>query len=112
MKQQVLDQLNPQLQDLIRRQELDQGQRWRRWSQATLKDSLVNALFAVAFLVMAQPSLIGRFIWDAQAMAGLPEEPEGPPLQEPIEPAADPGPGSALDPDPGAAPAPGGRQGP
>lgn len=112
VKQQVLDQLNPQLQDLIRRQELDQGQRWRRWSQATLKDSLVNALFAVAFLVVAQPSLIGRFIWDAQAMAGLPEEPEGPPLQEPIEPAADPGPGSALDPDPGAAPAPGGRQGP
>jgi hypothetical protein len=100
VKQEVLDQLNPQLQDLNRRQELEQGQGWRSWSQATLKDSLVNALFAMAFLVVAQPSLIGRFIWDAQAMAGLPEQPEGPPLQEP--PGTDAGEGPRVDPDPAA----------
>jgi hypothetical protein len=101
VKQEVLDQLNPQLQDLNRRQELEQGQRWRSWSQATLKDSLVNALFAMAFLVVAQPSLIGRFIWDAQAMAGLPGQPAGPPHPEP--PGNDAGEGPPVDPDPAAA---------
>jgi hypothetical protein len=61
-----------------------------------LKDALVNLLFAMAFLVVAQPSFIGRFLWDAQSMEQTPAEPqnlEGPPGEaNPLSPGTLPGP--------------------
>ncbi len=74
VKEQLLGELNPQLQNLNQSFEIQQGKRWRTWTQGTLKDALVNLLFAMAFLVVAQPSFIGRFLWDAESMEQTPAQ--------------------------------------
>jgi hypothetical protein len=99
VKEQLLGELNPQLQNLNQRFEIQQGERWRAWTQGALKDALVNLLFAMAFLVVAQPSFIGRFLWDAESMEQPPAQPqnlEGPPGEaNPLNPGTPPGPAAS-----------------